>query len=292
LRRSVWFFDLGTEAETLRKALFVIALIGLSFGAGAAVNGSAPGWARAWIQGGRSKDAPVDEVEPPAVGDTSPAETIPAAPLPPLSADSPDSSKAETPPPAQPSASAEPPDLSPPPAPRDEAPALAPPGTDDNPKPQPEADPAVKAAEGPPALDKPVDVPAPPPPSAPTPPSSTEPAPQAQEGSGWADAPGSAPAAAVVPGRPKVDPAITKAAHANPAPAGTWADVRRRLRELGASRYWLEGEPGGLARFRCVIPLAGQRAVAQQFEGEGDDDLQAAEIALRRIVLWRATQPH
>jgi hypothetical protein len=122
----------------------------------------------------------------------------------------------------------------------------------------------------------------------------------------WADAPGSAPAVAILPGRPvpqfksRPDPAVApagiteaRAARTTEIPgrsARDWPDVRRRLQALGVTRYWTEGEPNGAARFRCVIPLAGQRAVSQQFEGEGDDDLQAAEAALRRVALWKATE--
>ena len=59
---------------------------------------------------------------------------------------------------------------------------------------------------------------------------------------------------------------------------------------LGVSRYGIEGEPGGRVRFHCLIPIAGKRAVAQQFEAEGDDELQAARLALRRVALWRAAE--
>ncbi|MBX6315922.1 MAG: hypothetical protein IRY99_23865, partial [Isosphaeraceae bacterium] len=69
-----------------------------------------------------------------------------------------------------------------------------------------------------------------------------------------------------------------------------WAAIRKRMRELGVGRYWIEGEPGGPARFRCTLPVAGQRGVAQQFEAEGEDALQAAETALRRAALWKATE--
>ncbi|HEX8199653.1 MAG TPA: hypothetical protein VF590_04145, partial [Isosphaeraceae bacterium] len=72
-------------------------------------------------------------------------------------------------------------------------------------------------------------------------------------------------------------------------PAGDWAALRRRMRELGVGRYWSEGRPDGPARFHCLIPLAGA-AVGQHIEAEGDDDLQAAEAALRRVALWRATE--
>jgi hypothetical protein len=85
------------------------------------------------------------------------------------------------------------------------------------------------------------------------------------------------------------DPAVAAASRSE-APARDWADLRRRMRALGISRYEVDGEPGGRSRFRCLIPLAGRRAVAQQFEGEGDDDFQAAEAALRRVALWKATE--
>jgi hypothetical protein len=126
---------------------------------------------------------------------------------------------------------------------------------------------------------------------------------------GWADVPGSAPAAAVLPGiaqsRPErpatlpVGPVVsappmrgpeTGSGESSASTAQAWIAVRHRMRELGVARYWLEGEPDGPVRFRCVIPLAGRRAVGQQFEAEGDDDLQAAEAALRRVALWKATE--
>ena len=69
-----------------------------------------------------------------------------------------------------------------------------------------------------------------------------------------------------------------------------WTEVRRELKSLGVSRYGTEGDPSGRVRFHCVIPLAGRRAVGQHFEAEGDDDLQAARAALKRVVLWRATE--
>ena len=120
----------------------------------------------------------------------------------------------------------------------------------------------------------------------------------------WADAPGSAPAAAVPPrgfepSRPVSAPAeagTISAPSPEPAPAPVpasapgWAEIRRKMSALGVSRYRIEGEPGGRVRFSCIIRLAGRRAVAQHFEAEGDDELQAAETALRRVDLWRATE--
>jgi hypothetical protein len=70
-----------------------------------------------------------------------------------------------------------------------------------------------------------------------------------------------------------------------------WTAMHRRFQALGITRYWIEGEPTGTVRFRCVVPHAGQKAISQQFEGEGADDFAAAEAALRRLALWKATEP-
>ena len=70
-----------------------------------------------------------------------------------------------------------------------------------------------------------------------------------------------------------------------------WAILERKMQSLGVSRYTMDGEPGGRVVFSCLIPLAGRQAVAQRFEAEGDDMVHAAQAALRRITLWRATQP-
>src|SRR5207249_434663 len=122
---------------------------------------------------------------------------------------------------------------------------------------------------------------------------------------GWADAPDSAPAVAVLPrtaggdDRPRLDPVLNPAAMAPTSPTAAegdsrpdavWAALRRRMRDLGIDRYWIEGRPDGPARFRCVLPLAGTHAVGQSFEAEADDELQAAEAALRRVTLWVTTE--
>jgi hypothetical protein len=70
-----------------------------------------------------------------------------------------------------------------------------------------------------------------------------------------------------------------------------WAVLERKLQSQGVNRFTMEGEPGRRVVFSCLIPLAGRQAVAQRFEAEGDDIVQAAQAALRRIALWRATQP-
>jgi hypothetical protein len=69
-----------------------------------------------------------------------------------------------------------------------------------------------------------------------------------------------------------------------------WAILERRMQTLGVRRFTMEAEPGGRVVFSCLIPLAGRDAVAQRFEAEGDDLVQAVHATLRRIALWRATQ--
>lgn len=69
-----------------------------------------------------------------------------------------------------------------------------------------------------------------------------------------------------------------------------WVSLRRKLQSLGVTRYTIEGEPSGHVVFSCLIPLAGRQAVTQRFEAEGDNELQAAQGAIRRISLWRATR--
>jgi hypothetical protein len=76
-----------------------------------------------------------------------------------------------------------------------------------------------------------------------------------------------------------------------PAGDADWAALSRRMQALGVSRFTIEGRPGGRVVFSCLIPIAGRQAVAQRFEAEGEDGFQAARAALRRVTLWRATQP-
>lgn len=70
-----------------------------------------------------------------------------------------------------------------------------------------------------------------------------------------------------------------------------WAVLERRMQSLGVWRFTIDGEPGGRVVFSCLIPVAGRQAVAQRFEADGDDVVQAAQAALRRIVLWQRTHP-
>ncbi len=70
-----------------------------------------------------------------------------------------------------------------------------------------------------------------------------------------------------------------------------WIVLQQKLQALNVSHFTIEGEPGGRILFSCLIPLAGRQAVTQRFEAEGDDVIQAMQATLRRIALWRATQP-
>jgi hypothetical protein len=111
----------------------------------------------------------------------------------------------------------------------------------------------------------------------------------------WKDAPDSlAPARPIFPNSPDTpnaaDPAVAAAGLSGAGDAGSWGQMREKLRAAGVSRYWIEGEIGGGVRLRCLIPLAGQRAVGQQFEADGASESQAAENVLRRIVLWKASE--
>jgi hypothetical protein len=73
--------------------------------------------------------------------------------------------------------------------------------------------------------------------------------------------------------------------------AGSWILLERKLQSLGVARFTVEGVPGGSVVFSCLIPVAGRQAVTQRFEGEGDDIIHAAQVTMRRIALWRASQP-
>jgi hypothetical protein len=90
----------------------------------------------------------------------------------------------------------------------------------------------------------------------------------------------------------KADPAVLPAsAGPDTDPPSDWTDLRRRLTEAGVSRYWIESSaPSGPARFRAVVPLAGETAVGQVFEAEAADEPAAAELVLRRIALWHVAR--
>jgi hypothetical protein len=256
----------GKEAVPVRKALLILTLIGGAFAGGmAASNGPAVAWVRSWVathaQGIVGEEISLSQADPPG---TMPATATPtAAPAPPT--------------PSGMSAPAAPAPVS------TAAPAPAAPSFPAAPLPSLSQGTGPEIAATAPA-DAPAHVPAPAAPARTTPPAETTsaaPAPAAA-----AAAPGPAPAAA------NPDPGVKRAGGGadGGTTSGDWAALRLRLVEQGVTRYGVEGSPGGAVRFWSLIPLAGQRAVGQQFEAEGDDEFQAAEAVLKRILLWRAME--
>jgi hypothetical protein len=285
----------GKEAGPLRKALLAVALVGASFAGGAAVNGPGLRWALSLVGGVPDEDGSIpildDELKKTRLDDsdlsvqsdsTDPKLTTrdvkdADAELEPDSKPKPDAVSLSEPEPKDPLPITKAQVRSPVPEPID-VPAPPPPLTS-----RPEPDPATVADPSDPERPVPTDL------------SSTEPAPFSL--------PNSEPDGATTaqPGEPsRLDPAVSPAVHQPEPPeplaspdAGngpSWTDLGRRMADMGVSRYLIEGEPGGPARFRCTVPLPGQRAVAQQFEAEGDSALAAAESALKRVALWKATE--
>jgi hypothetical protein len=268
----------------VRKALFALMLLGASFAGGAAINGPAFEVARTWLMG-RTRSLVIL-----TSGQPAPAAAAPADPSP-----NPDAT-----------AEAEPDSILTPAyrkmgLPGRKSPALARKGQAST----PEA-PKLPTAGLPTVAD-----PNAPEPLAPdalslsTPPAGTDPAPPPDFGPPLqaavgllsdlvAPAPASTPAPPALPVDPAVAPAVL--APEPPSPSGgragsrDWSELRRKLRAAGVARYELKAEPEGRAHIACLIPLAGRRAVAQQFEAEGADECAAVEAVLRRIALWKATE--
>ena len=97
------------------------------------------------------------------------------------------------------------------------------------------------------------------------------------------------PVARLASTRPEDAPAGSSLAPAS-GPARDWGELRRKIRASGVARYEIAAEVDGRVKFSCVIPVDGLRAVGHHFEAEGDDEFEAAEAALRRVALWRATE--
>jgi hypothetical protein len=94
---------------------------------------------------------------------------------------------------------------------------------------------------------------------------------------------------------PQLDTVTRLASFERPEPSSAppsqdWAALRKKMKALGVTRYTIEGEADGHVRFSCVIPVEGLKAVGHHFEAEADDEYQAAEAALKRVALWKATQ--
>jgi len=263
----------------VRQFLLVIVLVGAAFAGGAVVSGPGFRWAQEHLldymglKDGGEIDA-LDLTSPQAATDPD-APPAPSGPLVGQAAvaakSGPSQAKAATPLPAP----------APPPTPTQpfqetQAAASA------APAPPPETPPVVDPPKAePPALLGALTSMLSPEPSAAAPAPAGSPAPEAAPAPSTLD-PGVAPSA--LPGA-ELAPSPTAGT------AGDWSEVRRKLTAAGVTRYTIEGEPGGRVVFSCLIPLAGKQAVSQRFEAEGDDEFQAAQAVLKRINLWRASQP-
>jgi hypothetical protein len=307
----------GKEAARMRKALFAVVLVFASFAGGAIVNGPGLRWAQAVVFSrmgleGEGGDGDGGDLAPAG----SQAEEIPARPIPPLVIDTPTPSPAPTA--GAPSGEKAGPVEGPParaatatrPAPGDRAVASSSSSALPGLAPVPEGTPAQAPLDPPPPLTTPRErerdvlalavATSEPPVSVPDrdrPPAEAE----GQKGSGRdgdgptdkdkdKDKDGDKDRDTSVRRISLVDPAGDEPA-AVPSEPADWAGVRDTMRTLGVSRFGVEGEPAGRVRFYCVIPLAGRRAVGQHFEAEADDALQAARAALKRVALWRASEP-
>lgn len=71
-----------------------------------------------------------------------------------------------------------------------------------------------------------------------------------------------------------------------PAPFNGWKEIETRMNTLGVVRYEILGNPGGKKKFRCEIDVEG----SPKFEAENEDIVQAAQFALKRVVLYQAAR--
>ena len=257
----------------LRQAIFVLMLVGAAFAGGAAINGPGLAWLQRNLIGGPTiiVDGSTPVGDPGRAGKRFPTASTPSLPFP-ATADSPSAPVADTRPSLPEPTS--PPDSSaagllglPGPAGPDPvalaAAALAPTAQD----------PASVAPGDLPALDLPLESPAAP-----------GPAPKSDPTTRLASTGGLEPA-------PATSPSTSSAALAPLAPGRDWAEIRQRLKGLGVTRYTVDADLESRVRFSCVIPVEGLRAVGHHFEAEGDDIFQAVDATIRRITLWRATEP-
>ena len=257
----------------LRHAVFVLVLIAAAFAGGAAINGPGIAWLQRNLIGGPTI---IVDGAPPTGNPSRTARRLPSANPPPLRVDF--DTKPAVPTKKAPLAAA--PDSAgslPPEAPGSPAARLLqlpePAGPDlalaaARPATRPQPTPTLEGSDQAPPLDLPPDPVASASPPAPFP-AKSDPVARLASTMGGLDT----------------------SAEATSGASRDWAEVRQRLKGLGVSRYTIDGEIDGRVRFSCVIPMDGLRAVGHHFEAEGDDEFQAIEATIRRITLWRATEP-
>jgi hypothetical protein len=301
----------GREAATVRQLVLIVVLVGAAFLGGAFVNGPGLRWVQTQVLGslGLGEEGEIATVdlkgvpnpdgpaEKPAAGKAAgEAARGPVAPVPTLRAEAapakPDADgrrpdrregadgqdSPPIPPPVAPPQSASPPPLMAPAATASRPAAAGPAGTDARASARADA-PASRTARMPrdPEVTRAV---------APSSSADRESRPASLDS-----------LASLIPEPAPAPPeGLPKPAAPRPAPTpktpgdDDWVALARKMQVLGVSRFSIEGQPGGRVVFACLIPLAGRQAVAQRFEAEGDDALQAARAALRRVALWRAGQ--
>jgi hypothetical protein len=243
-----------------RRTVFALMLIGAAFAGGAAINGPGLAWLQRNFAAGRSIIVDNRSNRPPAA--KSPIKPFPSTGLPPLQID---------PRPA-------------PPVPAKKAAVLAELARADAPLlPESPSTPASALAPLPPPTATEADPLASAPALASTDqPSKAGPVPVAPR-------PASLPVLDPVARLASIERPDTSASSPSAAGSKDWAGLRKRMKALGVARYTIEGETDGRVRFSCVIPVDGLKAVGHHFEAEGEDEYQAAEAALRRVTLWKAT---
>lgn len=96
-------------------------------------------------------------------------------------------------------------------------------------------------------------------------------------------------------GHPKVDPSVGSAGFANAKSSGStatepsWSDMMRKMQSLGIRNIQLKGTPGGRLKLECEMAgINGSKS--QIIEGEGETPQAAAQVALKRIVLFNAAR--
>ena len=69
----------------------------------------------------------------------------------------------------------------------------------------------------------------------------------------------------------------------------SWSDMMRKMQSLGIRNIHLQGAPGGRLKLECeMASLNGSKP--QTIEGEGETPQAAAQVALKRIVLFNAAR--
>lgn len=87
-------------------------------------------------------------------------------------------------------------------------------------------------------------------------------------------------------GQPPDNPSAPAATPSGSSPSPEWIQIENRMRTLGVVRYEVSGSPDGKKKFRCEIAIAG----APKFEADHDNLIEAANKALKRVVLFHGAR--